>query len=55
MKKYIKNRHIIHMVRWKDRRRCYVCNQACGITKEKSTDDPHKVTCKNCKQRMLIF
>lgn len=26
----------------------YLCNQACGITPEKITDDIDKVTCKNC-------
>ena len=44
----------IHMIRWHDKKRVYVCNWAVGITKGKYTDDPKKVTCKNCKKRMWI-
>ena len=40
----MKNAHIIHML--KGRR--YLCIGACGTTKEKSTKDWKKVTCKNC-------
>lgn len=42
------------MIRWHDKKRVYVCNWAVGITKGKYTDDPNKVTCKNCKKRMYL-
>ncbi len=32
----------------------YICNQACGITKEKSTWDKKEVTCKNCLQIIKV-
>lgn len=41
--------HLIITVGDDDR---YICNQACGITKEKSTYDKDKVTCKNCLQAL---
>ena len=30
------------------RQKRYLCNQACGITKEKLANDVENVTCKNC-------
>jgi len=34
------------------RRIVYECNQACGTTKEKMSDNWLEVTCKNCLQRL---
>ena len=33
----------------------YICNQACGITDSKTTLNPKKVTCKNCKNILKRF
>ena len=41
------------MIRWHNKKRVYVCNWAVGITKGKYTNDPKKVTCKNCKKKIL--
>lgn len=41
--------HFIREVHGEDR---YICNQACGITPEKSTREKNKVTCKNCLRRL---
>ena len=51
----IRNKVKIHLIRWHNKKRVYVCNWAVGITKGKYTDDINKVTCKNCKKRTLIL
>lgn len=35
--------------RW--RTEVYLCNEACGVTKEKATTNWDEVTCKNCLRR----
>lgn len=37
-----------HLIITKGERNCYACNEACNITKEKSTFYEREVTCKNC-------
>ena len=39
-----------HFVILKDKEFHYLCNQACSVIKEKSTNDYFEVTCKNCKR-----
>lgn len=34
----------------KDKEWRYLCNQACGVAKEKIANDYYEVTCKNCKR-----
>ena len=41
---------IKHFTLIKEKQVFYLCNQACGTTKEKLTNDYFKVTCKNCKK-----
>ena len=43
---------IQHFVRIKERKLFYLCNEACGTTKSKSTNDYFKVTCMNCKRKL---
>lgn len=44
----IKNPHIIHFIK----KGKYLCNQACFTTKEKSTKEKNKITCRNCLKRL---
>ena len=46
--RYIKNPHIIHMLENTYNGERYMCIWAVDPTKEKSTWDNDKVTCKNC-------
>ena len=43
---------IQHFLLMKDKKMFYLCNQACGITKSKITNEYFKVTCKNCKRKL---
>jgi hypothetical protein len=47
----IKNPSIIHLIRNKR----YVCFSCCSTTPSKSTTNPLKVTCKNCKRYILNY
>jgi hypothetical protein len=44
--------NIIHLIISYSDKDVYACNHACGTTKEKSTFDGEKVTCKNCLKLM---
>ena len=37
---------------WFSNDKRYLCNGACGTTKEKRTRDKKKVTCKNCLREL---
>ena len=41
---------IKHYVILRDKEYRYICNQACGTTKEKCAKKSEDVTCKNCLQ-----
>ncbi len=42
----------MHFFILKDNNIRYLCNQACGISENKITNDYFKVTCKNCKDML---
>lgn len=46
----IKKMHFVMMI---NGRLSYLCNQACGISKDKSTNDFFKVTCRNCHSILI--
>ena len=41
--------NIKHFMIFKEKRIYYLCNQACGFSKDKITNDYFQVTCKRCK------
>ncbi len=41
-----------HYFVWRNKSKAYLCNQACGITKEKATRDRKEITCKNCLHKL---
>ena len=42
-----------HKIHFLERDGHYACNKACSITEEKCTRDKTKITCLNCKLRVL--
>jgi len=66
MEKSIKNPHLIHLLRWttywginpkgkkvRIKHLHYLCNGSTSITPSKSTKDIWKVTCENCRRKLL--